>query len=296
MKRTCLHIPSFKLNHLKNSSLLLEFITVQFNYHLTLFNFSNDKSNVVDFGENNKVDEFYYKNHIQLDLKFNENSIVGNEKNSKIESLSDSLLFSNYKPKDFTDKFALRFMKFLRIFVQAFFTNRFMHHALVLETVAAVPGMVGGAWRHFVSLRKLTSKDHFLIPELLEEAENERMHLFTWLEVSKPTFFERILVILAQASFTTFYLFAYILNPRFCHRFVGYLEEESIRSYTEFLEAVERNEFRSVKVPDVAKRYWKLGPESTLRDLVIAIRNDECKHRDFNHKIADWYKEGKLRE
>ena len=28
----------------------------------------------------------------------------------------------------------------------------------------------------------------------------------------------------------------YILSPRFCHRFVGYLEEEAVKTYTHCIE------------------------------------------------------------
>lgn len=51
---------------------------------------------------------------------------------------------------------------------------------LVLETVAGVPGMVAGAHRHLRSLRTL-EHDNGWIHHLLQEAENERMHLFIFM-------------------------------------------------------------------------------------------------------------------
>ena len=45
-----------------------------------------------------------------------------------------------------------------------------------------------------------------MIRELLEEAENERMHLMFFIEIAKPNLFERLLVLLAQAIFWVFYL------------------------------------------------------------------------------------------
>ena len=33
---------------------------------------------------------------------------------------------------------------------------------------------------------------------------------------------------------------AYLLSPRFCHRFVGYLEEEAVKTYTNCLEVYRR--------------------------------------------------------
>jgi len=51
-----------------------------------------------------------------------------------------------------------------------------------LETIAGIPGMVGGVVRHLKSLR-LMRKDHGWIHHLLLEAENERMHLFIFLNL-----------------------------------------------------------------------------------------------------------------
>lgn len=59
--------------------------------------------------------------------------------------------------------------------------EKWLNRAIFLETIAAIPGMVGGMIRHMNSLRKL-KRDHGWINHLLEEAENERMHLFFFLK------------------------------------------------------------------------------------------------------------------
>src|ERR1043165_8320245 len=96
----------------------------------------------------------------------------------------------HHKPKGFSDHFALGVTKLLRFFADTFFAKRYGHRAVVLETVAAVPGMVGGMMQHLTSLRKMRD-DEGWIRTLLEEAENERMHLMTFLQVAQPTYFER---------------------------------------------------------------------------------------------------------
>ncbi len=53
----------------------------------------------------------------------------------------------------------------------------------MLETVAGVPGMVGGLWQHLTALRKMRD-DEGWIRTLLDEAENERMHLMTFIEIA----------------------------------------------------------------------------------------------------------------
>jgi hypothetical protein len=60
-----------------------------------------------------------------------------------------------------------------------------VNRCIFLETVAGVPGMVGGMARHMMSLRSLKA-DHGMVHHLLDEAENERTHLFIFLELKKP--------------------------------------------------------------------------------------------------------------
>ena len=36
--------------------------------------------------------------------------------------------------------------------------------------------------------------------------------------------------------FVNLFFLAYVMSPRFCHRFVGYLEEEAVKTYTHCLE------------------------------------------------------------
>jgi ubiquinol oxidase len=185
-----------------------------------------------------------------------------------------------------SDRIALGITKFLRFFADAFFAKRYGHRAIVLETVAAVPGMVGGMMNHLKSLRRMRNDDGW-IRELLDEAENERMHLMAFVALYKPTWFERFLVLLAQGVFWNFYFLLYLFAPRTAHRTVGYFEEEAIVSYTEFLKEIDEGRMESVPAPRLAIDYWKMNPEARLRDLVIAVRADEAKHRDVNHGFAE---------
>ena len=55
--------------------------------------------------------------------------------------------------QNISDAFALSMTKFFRIIADTFFAKKYGHRAVVLETVAGVPGMVAGVWMHFKSLR-----------------------------------------------------------------------------------------------------------------------------------------------
>ncbi|HEV7694043.1 MAG TPA: alternative oxidase [Hyphomonadaceae bacterium] len=195
-------------------------------------------------------------------------------------------LTSHHEPQGTSDRIALGITKFLRFFADTFFAKRYGHRAIVLETVAAVPGMVGGMMNHLKSLRRMRDDDGW-IRELLDEAENERMHLMAFVALFKPTAFERFLVLLAQGVFWNLYFLVYLFAPRTAHRTVGYFEEEAIISYTEFLKEIDAGEIENVPAPQIAIDYWKLSPNARLRELVIAVRADEAKHRDVNHAFVD---------
>jgi len=189
-------------------------------------------------------------------------------------------------PRDFSDRTALRVVKAMRFFADAFFAKRYGHRAVVLETVAAVPGMVGGMLQHLKAIRHIRD-DQGWIRELLDEAENERMHLMTFIKIAQPTTLERFLILAAQAVFFNLYFFLYLLAPKTAHRVVGYLEEEAVVSYTQYLAEIDAGRQADVAAPQLAIDYWNLAPDARLRDVVLAVRADEAKHRDANHGFAD---------
>ena len=137
---------------------------------------------------------------------------------------------------------------------------------MMLETVAAVPGMVAALLLHLRSLRRFEHSGGW-IKTLLEEAENERMHLLTFLEVSQPKWYERALVITVQGVFFNAYLSAYLFSPKLAHRLVGYLEEEAIHSYTEFLKEIDSGNIENVPAPAIAvpAPIIQRGPKRSLR-------------------------------
>lgn len=190
------------------------------------------------------------------------------------------------EPTDFSDRVAYAFTKLMRFFADAFFARRYGHRAVVLETVAAVPGMVGGALQHLRALRRMEG-DRGWIRTLLDEAENERMHLMTILQIAQPSWFERLLVLVAQGVFYNLFFLLYLVSAKTAHRVVGYFEEEAVYSYTEYLASIDDGTIANVAAPKIAIDYWKLAPDARLREVIVAIREDEAQHRDVNHGFAD---------
>lgn len=213
------------------------------------------------------------------------NSILA-PKPGALDGERDAQPIIHHKAVGFADRFALGFTKLLSFCADTFFAKRYGHRAIVLETVAAVPGMVGAMFTHLTCLRRM-KYDEGWIRTLLEEAENERMHLMTFIEIAKPTLFERLVILLAQWIFLILFSLLYLISPRTAHRVVGYFEEEAVISYTLYLKEIDEGRSPNIAAPAIAKHYWKMPADATLRDVVLLVRADEAHHRDVNHGFAN---------
>jgi hypothetical protein len=165
---------------------------------------------------------------------------------------------------------------------------------------------------HFFLLINFTSPFYTQIHTLLEEAENERMHLMTFLDLKQPTLMFRASVAVAQLVFWNFYFLSYLISPKFCHKMVGYLEEEAVTTYTKLIHQLQQgldcnynsfqifvahhysyfitgqySEWQNKQPPPIAMKYWKLREDATLVDLFKVIRADEAHHRDCNHLLSE---------
>ena len=175
---------------------------------------------------------------------------------------------------------------FFRFFADTFFAKRYGHRAVVLETIAGVPGIVAGMLLHMKSLRKMKTGYGPEIREMLAEAENERMHLMFFIEIAQPNLLERYLVLVAQFFFMAFYFVLYLVDYKTAHKMVALFEEEAVKSYTEYLSLVDSGKVENVPAPKLAIDYYGLGASSRLSDLIIKVRADEQHHSEVNHSYA----------
>lgn len=233
--------------------------------------------------------------------------------------MKSKIYFAHRTPKDLSDRFALFMVRMLRWGTDT--ATGYKHHVeepkkagdenavsatkpyqmnerkwlvrmVFLESVAGVPGMVAGMLRHLHSLRRL-KRDNGWIETLLEEAYNERMHLLTFLKMAEPGWFMKFMILGAQGVFFNSMFISYLISPRTCHRFVGYLEEEAVLTYTLAIQDIEAGKLPkwsdpNFRIPDLAVNYWQI-PEGqrTMRDLLLYIRADEAKHREVNHTLGN---------
>ena len=184
------------------------------------------------------------------------------------------------------DIFARSMTKFFRFIADTFFAKRYGHRAVVLETIAGVPGMVAGLWLHLKSLRKMKTGWGPQIREMLAEAENERMHLMFFIEIARPNWFERLLVLTAQGIFWWFYFIIYVIDYKTAHRMIAYFEEEAVISYTQYLEMIESGQVENVPAPQLAIDYYKMKKSAKLSDLIKKGRADEAHHSKVNMEYS----------
>ena len=204
----------------------------------------------------------------------------------------------HHEPECFSDKLALVSISVIRgtfDLLTRYNPDRmnerdWLFRCIVLETVAGVPGMVAGMHRHLRSLRTL-EHDHGWIHHLLQEAENERMHLFFFMQMRNPGILMRIIIGMGQAVFLTSFNLMYMVSPKFSHRFVGYLEEEAVHTYTKCIQALDAGKlplWQHMKAPSEGIEYYGLDPEKAMmRDLLLSVRADEAVHRSINHHFSD---------
>lgn len=116
------------------------------------------------------------------------------------------------------------------------------------------------------------------------------MHLLTFLKLYQPGLFMRLMIIGAQGVFYNAFFISYLLSPRTCHRFVGYLEEEAVITYTRALNDLDAGKlpaWESLKAPEVAINYWNMPVDAKMKEVLLYVRADEAKHREVNHTLAN---------
>jgi threonyl-tRNA synthetase len=214
---------------------------------------------------------------------------------SKEELLSVEV--THRSPRTLSDKIALNVLRSVRWtfdlvtgYHRGLTSEKVLNRITFLETAAAVPPFVAAMVRHIKSVGGM-KRDKGWTHTLLEEAENERMHLLTILEYrQKPSLFFRSCVLVTQGVLFNGYFLWYLLAPSQCHRFVGCLEEEAVITYTHILEEMDAGklpDLAEMKASKLAQTYWQLPVDATFRDVILALRADEMVHREVNHELAD---------
>eukprot|EP00347_Sterkiella_histriomuscorum_P015949 403355071 len=215
-----------------------------------------------------------------------------------------AIKFTHREPQNFTDKFALRTVGLMEVIMNALTgkdhqkrtTTQWYNRFIFLEALGIVPGLVAGTAKHLRSLSSM-KPDRAMIHLLLEEAENERTHLFLFMNLRKPGMLIKFGIAAKQFLLWNIFFISYLISPYYVHRFVGYMEEESIFNYTMFLKQIDSGnlkELQNMEAPQLAKDYYNLPADAKFRDMVLSIRADESLHREFNHYFCELSKKDEV--
>ncbi len=202
-------------------------------------------------------------------------------------------LARHHPPRTMSDRIAYRAVKMMRFTADGLFGRRYRHRTIVLETIAAVPGMVAATLLHLKCLR-LMIDDRGWIRTLLNEAETQRAHLMVFVAIDRPSLFERLSVLLAQGFFYNVHFLIYLFSPRTAHRIAGYFAEDAVRGYGQYLEEIRNGRQENPPAPPQAIAYWNLPLDARLTDVIRAMQEDEAIHRDINHSFADALEGGRV--
>ena len=112
-------------------------------------------------------------------------------------------------------------VKSARLAANTLFDDRYGHRAVLLETVAAVPGMVAASLLHLKCLRRMID-DNGWIRTMMDEAENQRAHLMVFVQIARPSLPERLLVLFAQGLVYNAFFLLYLVSPATAHRVAAY--------------------------------------------------------------------------
>ena len=117
------------------------------------------------------------------------------------------------------------------------------------------------------------------------------MHLLIFMKMAQPGLFMKLMIIGAQGVFCNAMFFSYLLSPRTVHRFVGYLEEEAVLTYTREIADIDAGKlpkWAAMQAPDIAVQYYNMAEgKRSVRDMLMHIRADEAKHREVNHTLGN---------
>ena len=174
---------------------------------------------------------------------------------------------------------AFAFVKLLRFFRDRFLAKRYGHRAVVLGRWRRCRAWWADCGNTDRALRTIgrdggkMKKKKAGFRTLLDEAENERMHLMTFIEIAQPNAFERLSGRRGAVGVPTISdFFLYLFAPRTAHRVVAYFEEEAVFS----LHPIPRRGGRGAAGRMCLRRKSRSITGSSrktlrLRDVIIAV-------------------------
>lgn len=208
---------------------------------------------------------------------------------------------THHKPQGIRDWVAFAWIKMM-IFGADIISRRpkmneklFLRRLLYLETMGAAVGLAAPTAQHMRHVIQFKGgEEGQIINHLVEESDNERVHLYAILELKRPSLPTRIAVLMFQTAFFLMFTTIHFISPRVGFRYIGYLEEEAFDTYTKIIKGIDEGtlpEWKNYPAPSELKMYYMLPDDAVLRDAYVCVRADEVMHREVNHHLGDGHKD-----
>lgn len=216
----------------------------------------------------------------------------GNRSELNMLKINKTDLLRHHVPDAIPDRIASCLSRFVAWTAgNAFFSHRYGDRVIVLETVTAVPPMVVATLLHLKCLRGMLD-DSGWVRTFMDEAESQRTHLMAFVALARPNAWERFLIAFAQGVFYNAYFLLYLISARTAHRLAAYFAEQAVQGYSKYLAQIDSGERKRQSAPASAIAYWGLAPDAEVRDMILAMQEDEAIHRDLHHAFADALAQG----
>lgn len=105
---------------------------------------------------------------------------------------------------------------------------------------------------------------------LVSESEREKLRLDILLHLQAPGLLSRALLSTTQAALECGYSLAHVVSPKFCRWLVGYVEEESVKAYTQLLKDIDSGllpKFAGGVAPAAARAHFALPEGAPLSEV-----------------------------
>ncbi|KAK1932319.1 Alternative oxidase [Phytophthora citrophthora] len=159
-----------------------------------------------------------------------------------------------------------------------------LNRCLYIETVARASEMVVGI------AHRLRSQ-HSLNPGDIWPVENERIHMQIFLSMKQGGLGFQAAMLAAQSVFFPVFFLTYMVSPNTCHRFVDFVEQEAVKTYTYLLEDMEHghlDEWCAITAPLIGRSYYDLPDDAKVYDMIKCIRAEKLsrKHASLEQKAG----------
>lgn len=195
-------------------------------------------------------------------------------------------MFKEHHPHSLSDYLARSTVGISRKVVKTVGKKSYVMRSIIANTILSSLSMVlANSLHQKVVFNGKGNRD--AIEDLLCEASDTHFHVLVCRDLVKPKVSMMIWIYFLRALSIFFFRILAYLSPKAGHRTLGYMYEKSVIDYSNWIETIEAGEITNIEASKFAMGYYELQEGSMLTDVIAAMREDNLKNRDSEHKYAD---------